>query len=168
MEAAGWEVLTTEEQKELKKLKQKRRPLESPAAKKQKPQRGGHTTVTTLPDTNDIFRICHDPKWYIVTYHQPSGWCHTHEVINLSLHAFCLNVPFLSDSCPQQPNRWVSTSEWESPSPPWQAFKMALVAPSFNTPPHTRYSPPPTLAKESSSVGRALAPHRLAPRGLHP
>jgi len=46
--------------------------------------------------------------------------------------------------------------------------KMSFVVPSFNTPPHTRCSPPPPLAKASSSVGRALAQHRLAPPWLHP
>ena len=45
--------------------------------------------------------------------------------------------------------------------------QMALVVPSFNTPLHTRCSPPPPLTKASSSVGRALAPHRLAPPWLH-
>jgi len=37
-----------------------------------------------------------------------------------------------------------------------------------NTHTHQHCSPPPLIAKESSSVGRALAPHRLAPRWLHP
>jgi len=61
----------------------------------------------------------------------------------------------------------LTSNQTPHPPTPWQAFKMALVVPSFNTPLHTRYSPPPPLAKESSSVGRALAPHRLAPRWLH-
>ena len=47
------------------------------------------------------------------------------------------------------------------PPTPWQVFKMVLVVPPFNTPLHTRRSPPPHLAKESSSVGRVPAPHRL-------
>ena len=46
--------------------------------------------------------------------------------------------------------------------------KIALVVQSFNTPLHTRCSPSPPLAKESSPVGRALTPHRLLPRWLHP
>jgi len=54
------------------------------------------------------------------------------------------------------------------PHIPSQGFKMALVVPSFNAPPHTRCSPPPPLTKEILSVGCALAPHRLAPRLLHP
>ena len=64
--------------------------------------------------------------------------------------------PLISHTCKTLPNT------------PWQAFKMALVVPSFNTPLRTSCSPPPPLTKESSSVGRALALHRLAPRWLHP
>jgi len=50
----------------------------------------------------------------------------------------------------------------------WQAFKMALAVPSFDTLLHKRYPPPPHLVNEISSVGRALAPHRLAPCWVHP
>jgi len=42
------------------------------------------------------------------------------------------------------------------PHTPWQACKMALVVPSFNTQLHTRCSPPPPLTNKNSSVGRAL------------
>jgi len=58
------------------------------------------------------------------------------------------------------------TVEWalqsENPNtPPWQAFKMTLVVPSFITLPHPRCSPPPLLAKASWLA------HKLAPPWLH-
>jgi len=74
------------------------------------PNRG---VIITLPDTHDIFRICHDPDRCIVTYYKISRWFLTYEEIILFMHAFCLNIPFLSESCPQQPNRWVN-AEWKS------------------------------------------------------
>jgi len=61
----------------------------------------------------------------------------------------------------------ITQSNTHTPATPWPAFIIALVVPSLNTPLHPRCLPPPPLAKEYSSVGRALAPHRLAPRWLH-
>ena len=70
------------------------------------------------------------------------------------------------------PQGYVGALEFESTHPLHTLFgklsQMALVVPSFNATLHPRCSPPPPLAKESSSVGRALAPHRLAPRWLQP
>ena len=70
------------------------------------------------------------------------------------------------------PQGYVGALKFESThplhAPLGKLSQMALVVPSFNTTLHPRCSPPPPLAKESSSVGRALAPHRLAPPWLHP
>jgi len=51
---------------------------------------------------------------------------------------------------------------------PSQPLKMALAVLSCHNPLRTRCSPPPPFAKESSSVGHALTPHRLVPLWLHP
>ena len=49
--------------------------------------------------------------------------------------------------------------------PLFASFNMTLVVPSVKTPLHTRWSPLP-LAKESSSVERALTLHMLSPWAL--
>jgi len=63
------------------------------------------------------------------------------------------------------PQGYVGALEFAPPpGESWQAFKMALVVLTFNTPVRTHCPRPLLLAKESSSVGHALAP----PRWQHP
>jgi len=67
-----------------------------------------------------------------------------------------------------------TTHHKKTNQPPTHPLALKLSKLPWSYPPSTPYFtraahlPHPWVAKESTSVGRALAPHRLAPRWLHP
>jgi len=87
---------------------------------------------------------------------------------HVQIKRFLPRVPPLSTQCcavkPKSANALRSSNSYT----PWQASTIVLAVPSLSTALHTCCPHPQPRAKESSCVGRVLAPNRLALRWLHP